>query len=106
MTGRLLVLSLITLAAAGAAGVATAAAIVSFPAIAIVPSESLSPGIVSLMGAALALAYGLMRPRKAGEGEYETVQAITTDFLPWANMAIASSTPANARPAATHSGDA
>lgn len=106
MTGRLLLLAIVSVAAAGVASVATAAAIVSIPAIvAAEPDKMLSPGVVSLMGAAVALAYGLLRPRKpAPEGE--AAQASATDLLPWASMAVASTTPASARPAATHCGDA
>jgi hypothetical protein len=107
MTGRLLLLAIVSVAAAGVASVATAAAIVTLPAIVAEPDNVLSPGCVSLMGAAVALAYGLLRPRKPAPAQAnEPVQASATDLLPWASMAVASTTPDSARPAATHCGDA
>jgi hypothetical protein len=106
MTGRLLLLAVVSVAVAGVASVATAAAIVTFPEIVAVPDRVLSPGSVSLLGAALALAYGLLRPRKGAEQEDEADQASATDLLPCASIAMANSTPDSAKPAATHSGDA
>jgi len=107
MTGRLLLLAIVSVAAAGVASVATAAAIVSIPAMMAEPHNVMSPGAVSLMGAAVALAYGLLRPRKPVLAPAnQAVQASATDRLPWASMAMASTTPDSARPAATHCGDA
>lgn len=108
MTGRLLLLAIVSLAAAGAAGVATAAAIVTIPelvahpAMMAEPDKMLAPGSVSLMGIVVALAYGLMRPRRQPVRRGEARQARATDRLPCASMAIASTTPDIARAAATH----
>jgi hypothetical protein len=64
MTARLLLVAIVALIAAGVAGVAVAAAVVSMPMLIGEADPTLSPGSVSLMGAAVALAYGLLRPRK------------------------------------------
>jgi hypothetical protein len=106
MTARLLLLAVISLAAACAATVATAAAIVTIPAIVVEHDKLLAPGTVSLLGAALALAYGLLRPHKPAAADDEAAQASATERLPCASIAADSATPDSANPAATHSGDA
>ncbi|WP_156116706.1 hypothetical protein [Massilia sp. 9096] len=105
MTGRLFLLAVVSVVAAGVASVGAAAVIVTLPTIAAAPDKVMAPGCVSLMGAAVALAYGLLRPRKSAPAR-QARQASATDLLPWASMAVASTTPDSARPAATHSGDA
>jgi hypothetical protein len=64
MTARLLLLAMVSLIAAGAVGTTTAVLIVTLPTIVAQNHAGLAPGSVWLMGAALALVYALMRPRK------------------------------------------